>query len=96
VSGSDDNRVGFISLTRLPRGQLADDLRTSRSRGYKPRRVRLRGRRIWRLCGHVCGYAWIEQGRYYGVYGIYYVGDEDGQTVSRDQRRLIRNLRPLR
>jgi hypothetical protein len=95
VSPSDNNRVGGISLTRGPRTQLAVDLRTARSRGYRPRRVGLRGRPIWRLCGHVCGYAWIEGGRYYGVYGIYDVGDGNGQTVARDQRLLIRNLRPL-
>ncbi len=49
---------------------------------------------VWRLCGHVCGYAWIEQRRYYGVYGIYYVGDEKGRTVARHQRTLIRKLEP--
>jgi hypothetical protein len=44
----------------------------------------------------LCGYAWIEQGRYYGVYGIHYVGDENGSTVRRDQKQLIRSMRPLR
>jgi hypothetical protein len=89
------NQVGAIGLTRGPRSQLRDDLRTSRRRGYRPRRVALGRRHPWRLCGHVCGYAWVENSRYYGVYGIYYIGDEDGQTVDRDQRYLIRHLRPL-
>lgn len=96
VSDSDNNRVGYIGLYRAHRKHLRQDLRTARSRGYPPRRVRLRGRPVWRLCGHVCGYAWDERGRYYGVYGIYYIGDEDGRTVSRDQRRIIRKMRPLR
>lgn len=96
VSAEDDNRVGFIGLSRSEPSQLRRDIRSARSRGYRPRTVRLRGRRVWRLCGHVCGYAWIERGRYYGVYGIYYVGDESGATVARDQRTLIRALRPLR
>ncbi len=95
VSSTDDNRVGYIGLNRGHRSQLREDLRTARSRGYRPRRKRLRGRVVWRLCGHVCGYAWIEQRRYYGVYGIYYVGDEEGRTVARDQRALIRKLQPL-
>lgn len=96
VSDTDDNRVGYMSLTRAPRSQLAEDLRIVRRRGYRPRRVRVAGRRVWRLCGHVCGYAWIQSGRYYGVFGIYYVGDEDGQTLDRDQRSIIRRLAPLR
>lgn len=96
VSRTDNNRVGEIGLNRGPRSWLAADKRTARSRGYRPHKVHLRGRTAWHLCGHVCGYAWIERGRYYGVYGIYYVGDENGKTVARDERRLIRSLRPLR
>jgi hypothetical protein len=96
LSPTDDNRVGYISLNRGDRSQLHADLRTARSRGYRPRRTTLRGRRVWRVCGHLCGYAWIEHRRYYGVYGIYFVGDEEGRTLARDQRTLIRALRPMR
>lgn len=90
------NRVGEMTLSRGSRSQLAQDLRTSRSRGYRPRRTKLGSRTVWRLCGHVCGYEWSEQGRTYGVFGQYYVGDEDGQTVARDARALIKRLAPLR
>ena len=96
VSHGDDNRVGYISLTRGPRSFLRGDLQSARSRGYKPRKVRLRGRTVWHLCGHVCGYACMEQNRYYWVYGIYYVGDERGRTVARDQRTILRCMQTLR
>lgn len=96
VSRHDNNRVGYVGLYRGPRRQLAEDKRIARSRGYRPRKVHLRRRTAWRLSAHVCGYSWIEHGRAYGVYGIYYVGDENGRTVARDQRRIIRSLRLLR
>ncbi len=90
-----DVRIGYVQLLRRQRGALRDDLRTARSGGYRPRRVRVGRRTVWRLCGHICGYEWIEDGRAYGVFGIYYIGDENGSTVARDQRSLIRALAPL-
>jgi hypothetical protein len=96
VSSEGNNPVGSIGLYRRPRNRLREDLRVARSRGGTPRKVWVGSRQVWRLCGHVCGYAWIEQRRYYGVYGIYYVGDETGSIAARDQRTIIRRMRPLR
>src|SRR4051812_29464079 len=56
VSASDDNRVGEIGLTRANRSQLREELHVARSRGYRPRQVRVGARKVWRVCGHICGY----------------------------------------
>lgn len=88
-------RVGGMGLARRDRSALARDLRQSRRRGYRPRRTRIEDRRVWRICGHVCGYAWVENRRTYSLYGIYYIGDEDGQTLDRDMRYVVRHLEQL-
>jgi hypothetical protein len=93
---SNGYKIGYTSLARADRSELERDFATARRDGYKPRRVKVGKRYVWRLCGHICGYAWLEQGRTYEVLGIYYIGDEYGQTVAAAQRQIIRSLAPLR
>jgi hypothetical protein len=83
---------GYLSLGRAGYGQLGSDLSVSRSRGFAPRRVRVGSRRVWRVCGHICGYDWQEQGFTYQAFGIYYakLGSE-----ARDLRIIITRLRRL-
>lgn len=90
-----DQQVGFVALTRAQRSTLHSDLQVSRRRGHRPRRVRVGDRSVWHLCGHVCGYAWEQDGRYYGVFGVYYAADETGSMVASDERAIIRSLQPL-
>lgn len=88
-------RTGWMGLSQRNRSALASDLRTSRRRGYRPRRTKIGTRRVWRICGHVCGYAWTEDRRTYSLYGVYYIGDEDGQALDRDMRFIVRRLAPI-
>jgi hypothetical protein len=75
--------IGFVSFGRAKASQLRSDLATARARGSHPRRVRIRSRRVWRLCGHLCGF------------GIYYKNDAGGDLVARDERTLLASLASL-
>jgi hypothetical protein len=57
--------------------------------------VRVGSRQRWFLCGHVCGYAWVQDGRTSGVFGIYYYTERSDAAVERDERLLISRLRHL-
>lgn len=92
---SDGLPIGSVSFGRGKRSQLTLDLATARSRGSRPRQVRVGSRQVWRLCGHICGFEWREQGYTYFVLGIYYRNDPGGDLVARDERTLIASLAPL-
>jgi hypothetical protein len=84
--------IGFVSLGRAKASQLRSDLATARARGSHPRRVRIGSRRVWRLCGHLCGLEWREQSYTYFLLGIYYKNEA---IVARDERTLIASLESL-
>jgi len=92
---SGDRRLGYITLSRAPKSRLADDLETVHARGDNPVRVKVGSRHVWKLCGHVCGYEWIQDAQAYGVFGIYYWDDPRGLRVAHDQRTIIRRLHHL-
>jgi hypothetical protein len=83
------------SFGRARTSQLRSDLATARARGSHPRRVRIGSRRVWRLCGHIRGFEWREQGYTYFSLGIYYKNDAGGDLVARDERTLIASLASL-
>ncbi len=87
--------IGFVSFGRAKASQLRSDLATARARGSHPRRVRIGSRRVWRLCGHLCGFEWREQRYTYFSLGIYYKNDAGGDLVARDERTLIASLESL-
>lgn len=87
--------IGFVSFGRAKASQLRSDLATARARGSHPRRVRIGSRRVWRLCGHLCGFEWREQSYAYFSFGIYYKNDAGGDLVARDERTLIASLESL-
>lgn len=87
--------IGFVSFGRGKASQLRSDLATARARGSHPRRVRIGSRRVWRLCGHLCGFEWHEQSYTYFSLGIYYKNDAGGDLVARDERTLLASLAPL-
>lgn len=88
-----DTRLGEIGWNRFPARRMKQDFKLARSRGFKPRRKVVGGRKVWYLCGHVCGYE-FKRGRYaYGVFGIYYT--EGGRRDERDMRAIIAALEPV-
>jgi hypothetical protein len=90
----DGSYRGYIELSRNPKRQTAALLTSVRRRYGKPKRVTVAGRKVWHVCGHRCGYLWNQDGRSYGVFGIYFTGDPKGRKVARDQRALVRALAP--
>jgi hypothetical protein len=84
---------GYLTFGRDKRSILSRDLKSVRLRGFKPYRVRIDGREVWRLCGHVCGYEWREDGCTYTAFGTYYVRAGGDQA---DLRAVLRVLAPLR
>jgi hypothetical protein len=86
-------RRGYVMLSRLGPRALRTARRSARIRGFRPKRVRIRGRKGFWLCGHVCGFAWREQRRTFMISGIYY--GRDSRSFRRDARAVARMLRPL-
>lgn len=91
--GSDGGRpLGYVDLARSYASHLRVDLAQVRRRGFHPRRVVVGTRRVWYLCGHICGYEFVS-GRYaYGVFGYYYTSD---RRDLRDMRVILKTLKPV-
>jgi hypothetical protein len=85
-----------VSFGRAKVSMLTADLAAARSRGSHPRRTRVGSRRVWRLCGHLCGFEWKEQNYTYFALGIYYKNDPGGDLVARDERTVVASLSLLR
>jgi hypothetical protein len=83
---------GYVDLDRSYASSLRVQLAQSRRRGFHPRRVMVGTRRVWYLCGHICGYEFVS-GRYaYGVFGFYYTRERKDE---RDMRAIVKALQPV-
>lgn len=83
---------GYATFGRSPPGALDADLRTAESRGSPPTRRRIAGHKVYYLCGHVCGYEWVEGGFAYHAFGLYY---EKPGSEKQDLAALVRSVAPL-
>ena len=84
---------GYVSLSRNQSGALHEALTVSRRRGFHPRKVTVGTRRVWFLCGHICGYEFVSGQYAYGVFGFYY-NPHDRRDL-RDMRFVLKALQPL-
>ena len=86
--------TGYFKLTRGSPTQLSGYLATSRRLRVRPRRQRVGSRDRWYVCAPLCGYAWTQTGRTYGVFGDY-KGTGAKTALLADERALIRRLHPI-
>lgn len=90
---------GYMRLARFPKGNnLQKILKSSKQRGFKPRKVKVGKLRVWRVCTHDCGYVWVKSGFFFLVGGFYFDSEGLGlkKETDRDQRAIISSLRKVR
>ena len=88
-----DTYGGSISLSRQPEDALDELIENNRVRGDPSHVEQIGGRRVLYLCGHVCGFAWLEDGFTYGVFGQYF--QDPRGADERDMRAIVARLAPL-
>ncbi len=84
-------RAGYVTFSRNTYRLLSQDLNTARRRGFRPKQKTVGSRRVFYICGHICGYEWHENNYTYNAFGIGYA-DRSPNPVLGDLRLIIQSL----
>lgn len=74
-----------VTFGRADPGRLKEDLQRAEARGSTPESEDVAGRAAYYICGHLCGYAWSQDGHTYEAFG------RTGQSTG-EERATLRSL----
>jgi len=84
----------YLEVDRGPPGEYRRILRQARRQSVvAPRKLKVGERTVTRVCGHVCGLMWRQEGSTLSLWGAYYSAGE--KALEADMRAIIPRLRPV-
>jgi len=84
----------YLEVDRGPASDYRRILRQARHQSVvAPRKLRVGERTVTRVCGHVCGLMWRQEGSTLSLWGAYYKAGE--KALEADMRAIIPRLRPV-